>query len=72
MKVDTNTKGNSFWFYFKVSNLRENQCVKFNILNFSRDIKYFYERGMSIMTKIDNNESNSNWENNLCHNIEFK
>lgn len=27
MKVDTNTKGNAFWFYFKVSNGRPGQTV---------------------------------------------
>ena len=50
MKVDTNTKGNSFWFYFRVSNARPNSTIKFNILNFSRDLKLFYQQGMNIMT----------------------
>ena len=50
MKVDTNTKGNSFWFYFRVSNARANSTIKFNILNFSRDLKLFYQQGMNIMT----------------------
>jgi len=49
MKVDTNTKGSSFWFYFKVRGVwkskdKENgRTVKFNIINFSKsDIKNFY------------------------------
>jgi hypothetical protein len=59
MKVDTNTKGSSFWFYFKVRGVwkskdKENgRIVKFNIINFSKsDIKNFYQNGMNVMTRV--------------------
>jgi cytosolic carboxypeptidase protein 2/3 len=49
MKVDTNTKGSSFWFYFKVRGVwkskekEDGRIVKFNIINFGKsDIKNFY------------------------------
>lgn len=62
MKVDTNTKGSSFWFYFQVSGLwklpksKKGRTIKFNILNFSKsDLKNFYSQGMNIMTKVGEN-----------------
>ncbi len=36
MRVDSNTKGHTSWFYFKVSNVTTNQKVKFNIVNFTK------------------------------------
>lgn len=38
MKVDTNTKGNTFWFNFIVYPARSEQVVTFNIINFTRDM----------------------------------
>ena len=59
MKVDTNTKGTSFWFNFKahgrwsIKPNKQNRTVKFNILNFSKsDVKYFYHHGMGVMSMI--------------------
>ena len=37
-KVDTNTKGNTYWFYFKVLNWRPGSTVTFNVLNIARDL----------------------------------
>ena len=42
MKVDTNTRGNTYWFMFKVSDFAVNQKYKFNIMNFSRNMDKFY------------------------------
>lgn len=45
MRVDSNTKGHTAWFYFKVSNAAQNQKIKFNIINYSK--KYLlYKDGM--------------------------
>jgi hypothetical protein len=51
MKVDTNTRGNTFWFMFKVSGFRTGHNYKFNILNFSRKLDKFYGKGMNIVVK---------------------
>jgi hypothetical protein len=70
MKVDTNTKGNSFWFNFKVYNGRPNSVVTFNVLNFSRDLSNFYSEGMGVQTKLDTDEAQ--WEGNKCFDIRFE
>lgn len=45
MRVDSNTKGHTAWFYFKVSNGVANSKIKFNIINFNK--KYLlYKDGM--------------------------
>ena len=40
MRVDSNTKGHTCWFFFKVTQCQQS-TVKFNIFNFSRqDLMY--------------------------------
>ena len=51
MKVDSNTKGNTYWFYFKVQNFRIGVRYTFNIFNFTRSIEKFYKEGMNIVTR---------------------
>ena len=53
MKVDTNTKGNTYWFMFKVTNFRVGVRYTFNILNFTRSIEKFYKEKMNIVTKAE-------------------
>lgn len=53
IKVDTNTRGNTYWFYFKVSNFIIGMKYKFNILNFTRSLENFYQQGMNIVTRAD-------------------
>ena len=36
MRIDSNTRGHTNWYYFKVTNGKKNQRVKFNIMNFSK------------------------------------
>ncbi len=43
MRVDTNTRGHTNWFYFKVENGTWLGTVKFNICNFRRQ-KSLYQR----------------------------
>ena len=45
-KVDTNTKGHTYWFYFKVSNWRPGTTVTFNLMNVARNLNVFYDNGM--------------------------
>ena len=46
MRVDSNTKGHTAWFYFKVSNITPNQKIKFNIVNYGK--RYLlYKDGMA-------------------------
>jgi hypothetical protein len=75
MKVDSNTKGSSFWFNFKVRgtwkstikqrnghpNTERGRIIRFNIVNFSKsDIKGFYQSGMNILTRICRDEDDAN------------
>ncbi len=53
MKNDSNTHGNTCWFYFKVSNLQAGCHYRFNILNFNKKLENFYYNGMNIMTKLE-------------------
>ena len=63
LKVDTNTKGNTHWFYFKVSNWQPGRSVTFNIVNLSRDLSKFYSQGMNIMTQFESkNGQKSEWK----------
>lgn len=57
MKVDTNTKGNTYWFMFKVSDFMVGIRYRFNILNFSRNCEKFYSQGMNIVTKSERKSS---------------
>ena len=74
MKVDTNTEGNTFWFYFIVYPARSGQTITFNVLNFTRDQSPFYNKGMNILTKEESEDANenTNWQNDKCFGIEFE
>lgn len=45
MRVDTNTKGHTLWYYFEISGLASYDEIKLNICNF-RKKRCLYERGM--------------------------
>ena len=80
MKVDCNTRGNTYWFYFKVSNFRVGVTYTFNIYNFTRSMEKFYKEGMNIVTRAETkNQLNKcarveepEWRYNLCKNICFE
>lgn len=69
MKVDTNTRGNTHWFYFKVSNFLQGVTYRFNILNFTRSISNFYTNGMNVLKRVS---ENGEWDYNSCQNIYFE
>lgn len=88
MKVDSNTKGNTYWFMFKVSNFRIGVRYTFNILNFTRSIDKFYNKEkMNIVTRAEpnglsslatpisekrNQAADTEWRYGLCENILFE
>jgi hypothetical protein len=57
MKVDTNTKGNTYWFMYKVTNFKVGKTYKFNILNFTRSMDGFYKDGMNVVTRVEKYKS---------------
>ena len=63
-KVDTNTKGNTYWFYFKVLNWKPKTKVTFNLLNVARDLTPFYSKGMNIWSRSEsaNGHYKSEWQ----------
>ena len=74
-KVDTNTKGNTYWFYFKVLNWQPKATVTFNILNVARDLTPFYSRGMQVLTRTESSSGKfkSPWkaDTEICKVHEF-
>lgn len=49
MSPDTNSPGHANWFYFRVSNAKIGQKIKFRILNFKKkDALYNHSNGMKI------------------------
>ena len=48
MRVDSNTKGHVTWFFFKVTNFKE-EMVTFNIINFQKS-GLLYRAGMKPYT----------------------
>ena len=68
LKVDTNTKGNTYWFYFKVLNWQVDSTVNFNILNIGRDLNAFYSKGMQVLSRMEsrNGKIRSEWVAGDC------
>lgn len=62
LKVDTNTRGNTYWFYFKVLNWKPDSTATFNILNIGRDLSAFYSRGMQILTRMESSDGSNSTE----------
>lgn len=63
-KVDTNTRGNTYWFYFKVLNWVPKSQATFNLLNVARDLAPFYTKGMNIWTRTESADARykSDWQ----------
>ena len=53
LKVDSNTKGNTYWFYYGIQNFKVGQRYTFNIYNFTRSMEKFYKDGMNVLTKAE-------------------
>ena len=52
MRVDSNTRGHTNWFYFKIMNAKAKQKIKINIVNF---VKYqsLYKRVSSLVLTLN-------------------
>ena len=74
-KTDTNTKGNTYWFYFKVLNWQPGTKATFNILNVARDLTPFYSKGMQVLTRTEsaNGKLKTGWkaDQKVCSVISF-
>ena len=53
LKVDSNTRGNTYWFFFSVQDFKVGQRYTFNIQNFTRSMDKFYKDGMNVLTKSE-------------------
>lgn len=54
MRVDTNTKGNTQWFYFAVTNTKQGHTVKFNIKNCTKPSSmYRYGMQPAVFSEVD-------------------
>ena len=74
MKVDTNTKGNTYWFLFRVTNFQIGQKYTFNIFNFTRSLDKFYKSGMNVLTRAEDlmdPDATSEWRYKTCTNVHF-
>lgn len=63
MTADTNTKGQTRWFHFSISNVKQNLTVRFNICNFHKPVQLF-RKGMRpvYFSSQDNLTSQSSWK----------
>lgn len=55
MRVDTNTKGHTSWYFFKIKNkTHTKKSISFNICNFTKK-NLLYKKGMKpyIFSKLD-------------------
>lgn len=68
-KVDTNTKGNTYWFYFKVLNWTPKAQATFNILNVARDLAPFYNRGLQVWSRCESTNGKLKSEWNCSKNV---
>ncbi|CAD8189790.1 unnamed protein product [Paramecium pentaurelia] len=62
MRVDTNTKGHTLWYYFEITGLKNLEQIKFNICNF-RKKRCLYERGMKPYVQRDSQDWQQEGEN---------
>jgi hypothetical protein len=48
LQNDINTNGNTQWYFFRVSNVRKGQTVRFNIINLAKPDS-LYNEGMRVL-----------------------
>ncbi len=67
IRSDTNTKGHTNWYYFKVYNHKQRGLVQFNICNIVKP-KNLYNKGMTPYTlsrlEPDDYQAQSEWKQN--------
>lgn len=60
MRVDSNTKGHTSWYFFKVKNTRKGNKIIFNICNFHKK-NSLYQKGMCPYIFLKS-ESSKGWK----------
>lgn len=63
LRIDSNTRGHTQWFYFSVQNGDKLGKVAFNICNLTKP-KSLYENGMKpyVFSRKKNEKYESNWQ----------
>jgi len=64
IRSDTNTRGHTCWFYFKVCNKETLGEVQFNIVNFSKK-RNMYSSGLKPYTRVERGE----WNQDGCYDV---
>ena len=67
IRSDTNTKGHTNWFYFKVSNGGENEKIRLNICNMTKN-RNLYTKGMKPYAKVG---KDGVWSQDPCFDVVF-
>ena len=71
LQNDTNSKGHTQWFYFRVSNTTSGLRVTFNILNFGKpDSLFNYGMKVLVLSTNDNQRAGLSWTRG-CDNISY-
>lgn len=65
LRCDTNTRGHTAWFYFKVDNKNHLGEIQFNICNFGKR-KNLYAQGMKPYVLVD-----GEWKQDSCYEVNF-
>lgn len=62
MRVDTNTKGNTQWFYFAVTNTKQGHTVRFNIKNCTKNYSMFRQgMGPAVFSEVEAEQEGTGW-----------
>lgn len=73
LRSDTNTKGHTNWYYFKVRNGSFRGTIQFNICNMVKR-RNLYGKGMTpycSITHKNNPELNTQWRQHECEEVRF-
>ena len=62
LQNDINSKGNTQWFYFSVSNLPVSTDIVFNIINLTKSDSLFnYGMQPAVFSKMGNKKTGQGW-----------
>lgn len=71
LRSDTNTKGHTNWYFFKVNNQQQTGTILFNICNIVKK-RNLYGKGMTPYTLVQRADSpKQEWSQNKCFDIQF-
>jgi len=73
MRSDTNTRGHTNWYYFKVRNGKFTGPIQLNICNIIKQ-KNLYSKGMKPYTTcryMNRSEEEEGWKQELCYDVQF-